>query len=348
MHLILILPCFIATDKKAGLITALVDFHKAQCFFSLAISIAVFLIVNKGTVGAWTMQSLWNTYQMMRTAALCGVVPVVTTLYQLDLAGQLDGQWYMIILSIVTFLAASFASNWRFNVGAGYDNLNSLSPYKMVWCSDTNPAMYCLDDTKAQYTGMGANIWNIVLVVVCGSIFIGILVRHGMQQKIAELLSKNSWISRYLIAGKSLISIFLLLCLIRYGLSLGIIGRKVNEKDWGFGQIVALTLWVPILIEIAPVLGGKYIPVQFSRAQLTQAVDYKKWSNYRLAKPYQVSSGTVPSPGQTTPNTAPAPVASGSATGFSGQPSGRVSQPVSRTNTLVTPSQRISAGLNPV
>lgn len=286
------------------------------------------------------MQSLWNTYQMMRTAALCGVVPVVTTLYHLELAGQLDGQWYMIILSIVTFLLASFASNWRFNVGAGYDNLNSLAPYKMVPCSDTNPAMYCLDYAKAQYTGMGANIWNIVLVVVCGSILIGILVRHGMQQKIAELLSKNSWISKYLIAFRSLISIFLLLCLMRYGLSLGMIGRKVNKGDWGFGQIVALTLWVPILIEIAPVLGGKYIPVQLSRAQLIQGVDYRKWSTYRLAKPFQISNGTVPSQGQTTPNTAPAPAASGITTGF------RVLQPVSNPPGTIT-QRTNSAGLNP-
>jgi hypothetical protein len=257
---ILIFHCFIhfctIGNKRAGLISALVDLHKTQCFFSLSISTAIFAIVYAGTIGAWTLQSLWNTYMMMREVALCGVVPVVIIFFQLEISGQLEESWYMILLTCFTIIVAGLAAIWPYDVASGFTSLTTHTPLAMQWCSSHHPAMMCLDNSTARYTGMGFNSWTITIVSLCGLVCAGVLFRHVMisAHMITRLSPANAQ-ARYTRTITTAVIVVLGLPLARYMAYLAMMSKLVNTGDWGFGQIVALTLWVPSLIELVAVLG---------------------------------------------------------------------------------------------
>lgn len=194
---------------------------------------------------------------MMREIALCGVVPVTITFFQLELSGQLEESWYMIILSVITIVAASVAAIWPYDVRAGYEHLTMHPPLVMLWCSNTHPATYCLDDNLARVSGISIDWWNIALVAPCAILGTGIVIRHC-----CILVGKSTWMGQFYQDHKTLansaaviIGIVLCLPLANYGYYLGTLARQVNKDDWGFGQIVAITLWVPILIEFAAIFG---------------------------------------------------------------------------------------------
>ena len=79
------------------LAVALTDFQKAQCFFMLAINIAVQAAIRKGGLQALSLQQLYDTYVFIKLLAISGYLPITFTLFTLHLIGMVS--WYLIILS---------------------------------------------------------------------------------------------------------------------------------------------------------------------------------------------------------------------------------------------------------
>ena len=69
--------------------SATVEFHKAQCFFMLAFSIAAQSIHNRGTLneGITTLQGVYNNYTFVGIISLSGLLPISMTLLSLHSIG---------------------------------------------------------------------------------------------------------------------------------------------------------------------------------------------------------------------------------------------------------------------
>lgn len=219
----------------------------------MAIAIAIFAIVCTGTIGAWTLESLWRTYRMMREVALGGVVPITITLVQLWIADQLS--WYLIILSALTIIISAVASFVSLSVHKGYENLAQNAPLTMERCSNHHPAEWCLADRSAHVKGLATNSWGIVAVVLCATT-VGLLwIWHYCDtrphpspplQRFADRHPKVFTRTRIAICSILLAPLGIYMCL----LARPEISKRLNLSDWGFGQIVAVLAWVAPSIEL--------------------------------------------------------------------------------------------------
>ena len=94
--------------------SSLVEFHKAQCFFILAIEIAANIAVRRGTLndGVTTLQGLFNNYSLVGSVSISGFLPVTFTLLVLHRAGM--HSYYLLILSHCALVLSAFT---MFDVG---------------------------------------------------------------------------------------------------------------------------------------------------------------------------------------------------------------------------------------
>ena len=86
------------TARLAALTSALVDFHKAQCFFVLAINIAAQVDRTRGGLEPQSLQELYNTWILIKTVSIGGYLPVTFTLFTLHLVDLVS--WYLLSLTI--------------------------------------------------------------------------------------------------------------------------------------------------------------------------------------------------------------------------------------------------------
>lgn len=93
--------------RLAALTSALVDFHKAQCFFVLAINIAAQVDRAKGGLQPQSLQQLYNTWVLIKSISIGGYLPVTFTLFTLHLVDLVS--WYLLSLTICT-VAVSIAT----------------------------------------------------------------------------------------------------------------------------------------------------------------------------------------------------------------------------------------------
>lgn len=76
--------------------SATVEFHKAQCFFMLAIGIAGQIVLRQGSFDDGSLQSIVN-YSVVGFISINGVLPVTLTLLSLHTVQM--HSWYVLILS---------------------------------------------------------------------------------------------------------------------------------------------------------------------------------------------------------------------------------------------------------
>ena len=88
------------TVRLAALTSALVDFHKTQCFFVLAINIAAQVDRAKGGLQPQSLQQLYNTWVLIKSVSIGGYLPVTFTLFTLHLVDVVS--WYLLSLTICT------------------------------------------------------------------------------------------------------------------------------------------------------------------------------------------------------------------------------------------------------
>ncbi len=131
--------------------SALVEFHKAQCFFVLAIDIAANIVVRKGTLNdgttPTTLQGLFNNYTLVGSVSISGFVPVTFTLLALHHAEIRS--WYLLLLSNCALVLSAVT---LFSVGgfaisrADMQRLNEANAAgRYPECGYKDPTAFCLD-----------------------------------------------------------------------------------------------------------------------------------------------------------------------------------------------------------
>ncbi|KAL8852646.1 MAG: hypothetical protein Q9221_002526 [Calogaya cf. arnoldii] len=172
----------VAQKHLSRLIAALTDFHKAQCFFMLAINIAVLVVIQRGGFEPQSLQQIYDTYVFLQVLAVNGFLPITFTLTNLYLVGMLS--WFLVLLSTVTVAlsVATLASVGHFDPNE--TDMKSLATLAASGgpeeCDGKQPGIYCMRTMGLNwgspsfngghsdaYRTLGFCIANLVLLVGC-------------------------------------------------------------------------------------------------------------------------------------------------------------------------------------
>ncbi|KAL8931462.1 MAG: hypothetical protein Q9211_006945, partial [Gyalolechia sp. 1 TL-2023] len=130
--------------RVPNLVSALFEFHKAQCFFMMAVQTAAIITVRQGGFEAKTLQQLYNSYSAITLVSICGYLPVVFTLVSLHGAGK--SSWYIIALSVITVVVSGVTAFTTRHFHPSPNDLMFLRDITGGWasCGTKNPVTFCL------------------------------------------------------------------------------------------------------------------------------------------------------------------------------------------------------------
>lgn len=125
---------------RATLLSVLVDFQKAQCFFMLAMQIAAHVVLSNGLFEGISLQQIYNNYELLGSIAISGFLPITFTLLCLHSAGMRS--WYLLILSTITVIISAFTIRSSRMFDPKKASITSQPTFSE--CGDTNPGEKCL------------------------------------------------------------------------------------------------------------------------------------------------------------------------------------------------------------
>ena len=166
------------TVRLAALTSALVGFHKAQCFFVLAINIAAQVDRAKGGLDPQSLQQLYNTWVLIKSISIGGYLPVTFTLFTLHLVDVVS--WYLLSLTICTASVsiatlvtignfnpsdADISSVSRASSTNGTTSCGGRSPG--AWCYKPNSMNYYItsDPSHCAYSMLGFCVFVLFLLM---------------------------------------------------------------------------------------------------------------------------------------------------------------------------------------
>ena len=125
--------------KKDRITEGLIEFHKAQCFFMLAIQ-AASLIAKHGTLlDRSDLQQIHNDSAFINVLSVGGHLPITFVLYTIRTTGHKS--WYLLLLSTCTVALSAAA---LLTVGYSAPSIVSTG-YQYTDCGDVNPTALCLE-----------------------------------------------------------------------------------------------------------------------------------------------------------------------------------------------------------
>lgn len=247
-----------------AIITALVDFHKCQCYFSSTIQIIglmLFHVIQFHTAQAWHGKALPPDIfdlSVLTVLALSGLVPISLTLVCLTRYGHQT--WHLIILSLITMalstgtLSCPFIYIRRFGdpvtnqyLGPNLEDLYPLCGSSKLRKNDIGTTTF-------------AKPWIWAIWLNCVTWTISCLVRKTIEGSrhvsLLKSLKDSSSIGGYLDSiGKS--PAWPLLSMLTWTICFGFQFNLFNAyfqhtvilQDWSFGQIIAVAVWIPAVLE---------------------------------------------------------------------------------------------------
>ena len=247
-----------------AIITALVDFHKCQCYFSSTIQITgliLFHVIQLHTAqarhGAALPPDIFDL-SVLTVLALSGLVPISLTLVCLTRYGHQT--WHLIILSLITMalstgtLSCPFIYLRRFGDPVTDQYLGPNLEYLYPLCGSSKLRNNDIGTTTF------ARPWIWAIWLNCITWTISCLVRKTLEGNrcisLLKSLRDSSSIARHLNSiGKSpawpLLS--MLTWMICFGCQFKIFNayfqHTVILQDWSFGQIIAVGVWIPAVSE---------------------------------------------------------------------------------------------------
>ncbi|KAL8837913.1 MAG: hypothetical protein Q9176_005389 [Flavoplaca citrina] len=295
--------CFQAFNH--GLVAALTDFHKAQCFFMLAINIAALVVIQRGGFDPQSLQQMYDTYVFLQVLAVNGFLPITFTLTNLYLVGMLS--WFLILLSFVTIAlsVATLACVGQFNPSVA--DMTSLAELAASGgpeeCDGRKPGIYCLRTMEynfgVDYFYGGQNIPNYAYTILSKK---PSSMRYSARRAklrstrawrfytesasiVHQQVQTLSWQSLLKLAFGAAIYVVLLTFYVRfYNMYLHDLAwfaeNDINGNTWNFGQVFAITVWVPPIVE--------YIHLELRG--MHRAFDH------RLLPPFRISRTPTPNP----------------------------------------------------
>ena len=274
-----------------ALAAALVSFHKSQCYFASAIQIAALVLSQKSFQGLKSASEDGDFEDFLDTAvmnllATSGFVPVCLVLVCITRYGRQT--WYIIILSSVTFplATATLASSYVFvhRYGKPDDFYGSVGGENVddTECplnGDISGILYPLCGSSqlnhnALSSSTVSNVWIWLVWLNCMIWTILCLVKKIIdtpRKMPANERSAMRFITMTrvnpLYSGLSKNRTGMIVFLITAGLCFGAqfalfsvyLRHSFISSAWTFGQIIAVTVWIPSLVEYLYIEYSKWI-----------------------------------------------------------------------------------------
>lgn len=259
-----------------NLVAAMVDFHKAQCYFASTIQITGFILYHqtqKSIIDATDRKSIadfgYNIYDggILLYLATWALLPISLTLSCIARYGRQS--WYLINLSLVTITlgTATLASSMKFGDDLIHASDLIRSPRDYLGsskCSTASPPTEILKSlcgsdyaTYVSQSGIYMMRW-----VWCIWLFSFLALLFCVISKVARKFRSTSPRRKILkrifdeaVNHTAVITIVVVLWRVCFGvhfyLFYWLFEHHAISFTWSFGQIIAVTVWVPSLVEFA-------------------------------------------------------------------------------------------------
>lgn len=249
-----------------ALLTAVVEFHKNQCYFAGAIQIASIIYIL--TTEAFTVLNV----NFLFTTATNGIVPIVFILIVVSRYGRQS--WYLILLSLTVFALSTttlaLCSWWRIG-NKGNQGQQYYTDLQITSCGSFNASQlsysWCGTNVNYSVVGLYGNVdisteiryllmWAHSCLWLLYYIFRKLWTEPLLQQILPSFMTRLSH-SRMLHWGKTVTWSWQCLSIMAWSLSFGyqfylyslVFAQSAVSTKWTFGQIVAITVWAPCLVE---------------------------------------------------------------------------------------------------
>ena len=274
--------------RKEVIITGLVEFQKAQCYFAVAVQTAALVYTHQFQssggqvrIGVDTNQTDLIDAVFLFTIATNGYIPVVFSLVCISWHGHLT--WYIIGLSLSS-IALSTSTLVNFYISRTIQSVVPLVPSNIESFGSTNfytacggynveqLQIWCGPGTsflKSNWPGHNVVLsgWNWVLWVNCFVWTLYCVIKHTVKTNKSERVKRlfrriSVWWHRsqrrsYFTKGTGASWIWFSLFFSTWSISLGyqlylyslyFISDEV-ANNWSFGQIVGVLIWLPCMVE---------------------------------------------------------------------------------------------------
>lgn len=245
-----------------ALIMALIEFHKYQCYFASSVQIAGLIlftrIVDKG------YYFLLLDTQLLGLLAMTGAVPITGTLAYIARYGRQS--WYLITLSLLTLsLSTVSLRNYSKFIKAGeVFGVNGFLTRDLlgeVWYQNI-----CGKKTGPRITDQWfMKLWPydfIIIWATCSLWVLACVAKKSSESNVSSQKHKGLGFMLYITEGvqiweskiyKKIAPFVLILWITIYAYQFFLLYHyatlPIIPIDWSFGQIVAVTIWIPSVVE---------------------------------------------------------------------------------------------------
>lgn len=131
-----------SSKQAAAFLAALIEFQKAQVFFTLAVQVAAFVAFSskENSFDADSYEALFDNYAILSQVAVNGCFCVVFGLFLLRLNHQ--SSWYIIVLSNLAAILCTVTYFKAQNDTVSQDVIHNDSP-TLDKCANVTPSKYC-------------------------------------------------------------------------------------------------------------------------------------------------------------------------------------------------------------
>ena len=313
-----------SSHQSAALISGLSEFQRSQSWFTLTLQgTAIGALASNGSMfDADSLQEMHLTVDLLGDVAATGIICLTFGLYMLHAANKKS--WYTTCLSVLALLISCVT--WTMT-RMTLDNLHHMRPteHDLPACGGRSPATFCLKKDSHRFTyfeatSMGICILAMALMIIRQSNYlnlpsIGLSRQTSMAPTDIELnsirrtrrrstlrsteskaeraiaqVAKYSLkleIAEFVMAGLTL-TMFVRL------LTNGELSALNSSVSWTFGQLIAVTIWIPSILEylyaallgvslaerkqvkhILPMEGGSYVDAEVGSSR--DFVDAERW-----------------------------------------------------------------------
>lgn len=261
----LALPNSIRNKAFDSVIQTAIDFHKTQCFFTLAMetaSLAAF--ASSSSMESSSIVELRTNYRMMLVIGLSGIGPVAMMMLLLHIMDQRSS--YLLVLSTASAVLSTAITSLIISKDV---NAPNIEPSIIVpECGAGNPERFC----TRKMSGALDSYSFFIGYQVFGWFLLGLLILdhflHAFEPCSRRLkyprpqgtLIYRSQIKKTI--GRWAIQLALVFCImgflvywIDYSITLESISsdKLLDWHDWSFGQVVSIAVYVPVLVDLVAV-----------------------------------------------------------------------------------------------
>jgi hypothetical protein len=289
-----------ASRQRKALLAGLIEFQKAQCFFNVTVMIASLLAVSQGKLGIqsgmdWDLNVSFLSY-------ITGVGTTAVAMNQFLLHAAHMRSWYVSLLSTITILLASISVKTMRKhraISRRLPKTFAVDEYYPPWPMDSidttrpcgnnsSPITSCtnhwvMEDLGIWYKITLATVIYSTLVVVCVIVhqICSVAVSfnqnapRGQPQRLLLALATHghrllNWICCVVDDRLTSFAGQCLYFVIGYGFlifSAGFISQLLkfsSTNDWDLGQIIAVAIWMPSLLQYIYLAIGTFHDLNFN------------------------------------------------------------------------------------